>query len=240
MNWKDFKSEIDDFTSDNPGWFYRGQTDPMWSLKTTYHRIVESVRPDFLTYLSSIVPEVHYLSEASLGEAIDLQDQGEYAAFLTLIQHHGFPTPILDWTYSPYVAAFFAFRDVKPFEKNEYEVKIFAFNSQQWQALYPKANNLNHQAPFIDVFQTHPRRNRRVIPQRGVYTVTNIIDMDQHIKIQNKQHPDVEFLREFKISAKDRNLAMRDIDLMGINAATLFPDLDGVCATIKERFNLWP
>ena len=30
---------------------------------------------------------------------------------MVYLRHHGFPSPLIDWSYSPYVAAFFAFRD---------------------------------------------------------------------------------------------------------------------------------
>jgi len=28
---------------------------------------------------------------------------------MTRLRHHGFPSPLLDWPQSPYIAAFFAF-----------------------------------------------------------------------------------------------------------------------------------
>lgn len=33
--------------------------------------------------------------------------------FMTRLRHHGFPSPLLDWPQSPYIAAFFAFNKKK-------------------------------------------------------------------------------------------------------------------------------
>jgi hypothetical protein len=91
-----------------PRGFFRGQKDRSWPLRSTLERAA----------LSSDLP----LAELSLPECLMVQDFVRHAGIhshapkgildtLALLQHHGCPTRLLDFTRSFYVAAFFAVDD---------------------------------------------------------------------------------------------------------------------------------
>ena len=134
--WDGFKRRLN--TIDQKKFIFRGQADNKWRLRTSFHRMG---RVDLERYSMQDIPDLLRTFSALTPHVFDLGDPNHYAAFINLVQHHGYPTPLLDWTWSPYVAAFFAFRHVKRSETSRKKVRIFKLDSAAWNEL-PKAGKL--------------------------------------------------------------------------------------------------
>jgi hypothetical protein len=94
------------------GWVYRGHSNTDWELETSLHRTVSNNQIGYTADDS----EYFFAERASLKSFksrahfyLDHLPQDEdLAAWLAVMQHHGTPTRLLDFTYSLYVAAYFA------------------------------------------------------------------------------------------------------------------------------------
>jgi hypothetical protein len=76
---------------------FRGQRSNQWRLRTSFHR---KGRCSLLKFMTQDIPILHRHLSGLMTHPLDLRDGVQNAAFYNLIQHHGYPTPLLDWTYS--------------------------------------------------------------------------------------------------------------------------------------------
>ena len=124
-SWTAFKEYA--LTLDPNRYVFRGQESGAWRLRTFFHR---SGRANLFRFVNQDLPQLHGHLSSLTSHHFDLRDELENGAFYSLVQHHGYPTPLLDWTRSPFIAAYFAFR--KKRTDGEF-VRIFVLDQREWK-----------------------------------------------------------------------------------------------------------
>jgi FRG domain len=214
-------------------YLFRGQNRP-WRLRTSFHR---ANRADLTRFLNEDIQMLHKHLSARTKHVFNLEIPNENGAFFNLVQHHGYPTPLLDWTYSPYVAAFFAYRGISNDKAAEAVpadmVRIHVFDQAQWKADWSQLHMLATAGPHLSIGEFLAIENERMIPQQAASTVTNVDDIESYIK--SKESNGKKYLWAIDLPIRDRKQVVRELGYMGITAGSLFPGLDGACEELRER-----
>jgi hypothetical protein len=226
MSWKEFRAFA--FTPDRNRYIYRGQTFP-WRLRTTFHR---SPRKNLQVYRHQLVPEARNVLSGQLPHSFDMAHPDQVGSFYNLLQHHGYPTPLLDWSWSPFIAAYFAFEGARAEREGAY-VRLFVFDRAKWAELR-QSNVLGFTALHFSIVDLASFGNCRAVPQQACVTLTNIDDIENYIAFASSVKG-VEYLRAFDIPVTDRKEALDDLALMGIHHGSLFPGIDGTCRALAYR-----
>ena len=226
-DWASYKARPDDNIA-----AFRGQGCSSFRLQTTFHR---TERHRLERYCKEILFELQNHSEAVFNTRFDLSNPQHYATLLGLAQHHGLPTPLLDLTKSPYIAAFFAFSDaLENQNRGSKYVRIHGFTHNFINGnLYLNNVIVPYIAPYIVPLSISSVSNPRLHVQQGQFLVTNISDIESYlITKQDNQHS---LIVAVDISIDCIAEALKDLQYMGITAATLFPGIDGVCKMLKHQ-----
>jgi hypothetical protein len=175
--WDQFKELVNGL--ERKRFIFRGQEDSDWRLRTSFFRTGRAILE---RYLVNDINDLQKAFSALTRYPFDLKDPLQYGAFLNLAQHHGYPTPLLDWTWSPYVAAFFAFRNLRGKTTSRGDrVRIFKFDIGEWNKL-PRFDRVFPVRPHVSVLDALAFDNLRAIPQQSISTISNVDDIETYVQ----------------------------------------------------------
>ncbi|MFM0726212.1 FRG domain-containing protein [Paraburkholderia strydomiana] len=231
-SWSDYKTWAAEIRqSNNPAAAFRGHADRRWKLETSYHR---TDRSDLWYYNALSITDLHQHLEAA-GIVLQRDNPADFARLVAIAQHHGFPTPLLDWTQSPYIAAYFAFSDAleRRQTSDATHVRIYALTEKFASKYSPAIVGLTEIEPGIAFLKVSARDNPRLLAQQGVFTLSTVKDIEHYLTARVVT-PNNDFLLAVDIPITEAEKAMSDLSYMGITAATLFPGIDGICRKLKH------
>ncbi|HVG40161.1 MAG TPA: FRG domain-containing protein [Chitinophagaceae bacterium] len=248
-DWDKFKKFVNELSEN---WAFRGQLSAEWDLQNAIERT------DFIKLQPGI--EARFLAEFQRGARNYLERDEipkHLIEWLALMQHHGAPTRLLDFSKSPFIAAFFAYEQCNPYQ--DIKTSIWAVNinflktrsTEKLATCYPKeleqSGNVIQEELFEKIFNEnkHPlvfpvepfRMNRRYSLQQSIFVSTGI----SHQPFMEQLH----FLGDelskavikIELPAEIQKEVLRDLQRMNLNRASLFPDLDGYAAALRLRYN---
>jgi len=234
--WDDFKRWATRVRDDHDAVAFRGHGSREFRLRTSLHRVG---RTRLVRYCLETLPQFHAHVEAVSGVRLNIAQPNDMSTLLGLAQHHGLPTPLLDWTASPYIAAFFAFSDALEWQTlrpNATHVRVYAITRGFVNRFSPQIVSLQALNPYVSCLAVAPRDNPRLYAQQGQFLVTNVDNVEQFICNMEKGEGEP-FIMAADVPIIHAAEALEDLAFMGLTAATMFPGLDGVCRMMKHAMS---
>ncbi len=258
--WKELHEIAEKFEDTSSDWVFRGQKplSDKWSLKTSIESVAERYQ----------IPLVE-LPELEQGLIREFKrhfhhyrpyhpDDDDWMEWLSIMQHYGAPTRLLDVTYSFFVAFFFAIARANKSKENS--IELWAFNAQIMEEAY---NVKYHYDPKPKDIEKHDHNdykkyNAAILSQRfaSVRTI-NSFNQNERQRIQqglflipiDVTKPFMENLEETeKLSGPGTvrrieiactsdlfEQALPALRRMNITSSSLFPDLIGFSESLQMR-----
>jgi hypothetical protein len=255
--WPELVQKFDSLPAGRP-WenrhLFRGQADEAWPLNDSIARLLDPVTTASSDYCAlERIALRNFRSKAHLAlESSGVPDEDSLLDWWALMQHFGCPTRLLDWTASPFVAAYFAAIDelecdgalwafdrvallqgspcTKPGVADA--IEQFALNNDKMD-LFWGAGISNLICPFA------PKREHvRLAAQQGLFTVCSLPCHHGDMIDNSFSDPSHGYCHKIIIPKNMKVEVIGKLVRMNVAAHSLFPGLDGLGRSTQELLKL--
>lgn len=245
-SWNNLRHFVSKLSED---WIFRGQANSTWDLTTSLERASFTQKYDGI--------ELSYLTDFQRGARNFLaahEQPNDLIEWLALMQHHGAPTRLLDFTKSPFIAAYFAFENIQPKVKS---VSIWAINItsirekaithlfSHFKSEFQESHNQLTDEIFSKIFYRNDcdcilpvepfTMNQRYFLQQSVFvspgnSLTPLMEQLDFLPIK-----DVNIFKLVVPSSIARTVQL-ELQKMNITRTSLFPGLDGYAKYMAMKY----
>lgn len=236
-------------------WMFRGHSSETWILESSIERLLKPIgwSPDLATSCESFSVfkfhsnAHHYVTKETLPTS--------KLGWLSLMQHHGVPTRLLDFTVSPFIALFFAFDGVNPEQEDRCAIWAIDYRDLTKKVIeYIKEQDKNFSLSYSEVqmkqdlvFETIINQNSydvlwttepgvlnlRLERQKGTFLLSG--NIRKRISDLLPKFLSNQTYKKIIIPASLSTEAYKIMDKMGISNSRLFSDIDGLGKDIKNE-----
>jgi hypothetical protein len=235
-SWRELKrdlfSELFDGGVFRPGrYLFRGMGSADWKLEPSFDRRFSYLGPDERLRVWDELIELwrHGCEEhGHTWETTGRPAAHDEVALWALGQHHGLPTRLLDWSTSPYIAAFFAFSkcvEQLPHRHSHVALWVLHLDNPVWA-----------KDQGVEIVSAPALANVRLKNQSGKFTLshTQFASLEEYVTETGSGVA----LTKVVLPASEAVPALPDLDSMGINSYHVYPDLDGLAEMTTMRLLL--
>jgi hypothetical protein len=226
-------------------WLFRGQGNAKWNLASTiqrevpkitelaeYFHIIGVAKAQIETFTAKSWENINFKDVQELFSEYDPMGLRRFPAYeyLVYLRHHGFPSPLLDWSRSPYVAVYFACKEPKG-EK----VSLFAYQEYTGAGKVASSNQprIHSLGPYI---RSHPRH----FLQQCEYTIAlkfipSVWQLAEYSEILDHSRYDQDQFVKYSIPSSEAERVVNILDKFNINVFSLFQSEESLLKTMAFR-----
>ena len=233
---------------------YRGQAKSKWPIVSSlersglsdmtfreYYSLIDFFKPEINSYGRRFERKYKFPNgyEFNFSDFNSVSfDQFPEMNYIAYLRHHGFPSPLVDFSKSEYIALFFACEDAVNVNRKLSNGKVYVLQSGLWEVKGADLNEIHEIGHYVETNQRH-------IVQQSEYLVGCRYDSyrKEWLFIPfsscigcSKNESESQFL-ELEIAASAKVDLLHELNKMNINHYTLYRDEDSLIKKLQFDFS---